>query len=187
MGWLRRNRWGLVALVPVLAATVSLQWGDVYDRYWRNEPRQPVTASRDGWVAFAGARMRLTGLGPGTDLEAFGGEPYQPPDGTAVWRAKISFDAPNPDDLAGCEIAMADADGRTYEASPSELASTRAGFASCTPSSSDEGTAGRDAKAGGGTTKYEQTVYFLTPSATRPAGIRVTLRSEYPRYALLRL
>jgi hypothetical protein len=176
MDWLRRNRWGLVALVPVLAATVSLQWGDVYDRYWRNEPRRPITAGDDGWVAFAGARMRLTDLAPGSDLEAFGGGPFQPPPGTALWRAKISFDAPKPDDLGGCAIVLADAAGRTYEANPPELSSTRAGFASCTPSFSEEGK-----------TKYESTAYFVTPSATRPAGVRVTLRTQYPRYALLRL
>jgi hypothetical protein len=174
--WLRRNRWGLVALVPMLAATVALQWGDVYDRYWRGQPRQPVAAGRDGWVAFAGARMRLTELGPGTDLAGFGGEPYRPPAGTAVWRAKISFDAPKPDDLGGCAIVLADADGRTYEAGPREFSSARAGFPSCTPSLSDEGK-----------TEYEQTVYFLTPTEAQPAGIRVTLRTEYPSYALLRL
>jgi hypothetical protein len=176
MSWLRRNRWGLVALVPVLAATIGLQWGDAYDRYWRNEPREPVTAGRDGWVWFAGARMRLVDLGPGTDLEEFGGEPYRPPAGTEVWRAKVSFDAPRPDDLGGCAIVLADAAGRTYQASPSELSGTRAGFAGCTPSFSDKGA-----------TRYESTVYFLVPKGARPAGVRITMGTQNPRYALLRL
>jgi hypothetical protein len=176
MAWLRRNRWGLVALVPVLAAIVALQWGDVYDRYWGTEARDPVTAGPDGWVSFAGARIRLADLGPGTDLKTYGGEPFRPPAGTAVWRATVSFAAPRPDRLNGCAIRLTDSAGRVYQANPSDLEGARTGFVSCTPSTSDEGS-----------TEYDVTAYFLTPDESRPSAVRITVSTQYPRYALLRL
>jgi hypothetical protein len=173
-GWWRRNRWGLVALGPVLAATVALQWGDVRDRYFRSEPREPVNAAGDGWVTYAGARMRLTDLGPATDLDDFAGRPYQPPGGTEVWRATLRFDTPRPDDIAGCDIALEDGAGRIYAANPQELTSTRARFASCIPSDEDEGKP-----------EFERVAHFIVPAGARAAAVRITLTSQLPRYARL--
>lgn len=175
--WWRRNRWGVAALVPVLAATVALNWGDAYDKYWKSQPREAVTASDDGWVSFAGARMRLAGLGPGNDLTVFGGKPFPAPSGTTVWKARIAFAGAQPDDLAGCAILLEDAAGRTYEASPAELSEARgAGFVSCTPSIEDEDR-----------TEYERAAYFITPAGTRPSAVRITLRTQTPRFARLTL
>ena len=175
--WWRRNRWGLIALVPVLATTVWLSWGDAYDRYWKRQPNEPVRAGSDGWVSFAGARMRLEGLGEGEHLTVFGGEKFTPPSGTAVWEARIAFDAPKPDDLGGCQIKLQDSAGTIYDASPVELSSVRVGaervgFASCTPDFDET------AK-----TKYERAAYFLTPASIRPAAVRIILPTQNPRYA----
>ncbi len=176
MGWWRRNRWWLVALVPVLAATVALTWGDVYDKYWRNVPRAPVETGGDGSVRFAGARLRLADLGPGTGLTDYAGKPYRPPAGMQVWRATIAFDTTRPDDIAGCEIALEDTAGRVYGANPQELSGTRARYASCIPATEDEGKP-----------KFAKTAYFVTPADARPAAVRITLATQVPHYARLAL
>jgi hypothetical protein len=177
MGWWRRNRWWLVALVPVLAATVALNWGDVYDKHWRKVPHAPVGPAGDGSVQFAGARLRLTDLVPGAaTLTDYAGKPYQPPAGMQVWRATIAFDTTRPDDIAGCEIALEDTAGRVYGANPQELARMRARFASCIPSTEDEGKA-----------KFAKTAYFVTPADARPAAVRITLATQIPRSARLAL
>jgi hypothetical protein len=175
-GWLRRNRWGLIALLPVLAATIGLSWGDAYDTYWKSQPREPVKAGSDGWVSFAGARIRLADLSAGTDLTDFGGDKFVPPSGTAVWKARLMFDAARTDGLRGCLIKLQDAGGRTYEARPPELSGSRARSTGCTPSLEDEGK-----------TRYEAVAYFVTPSWARPAGVRITMALQYPRYVLLQL
>jgi hypothetical protein len=174
--WWRRNRWWLVALVALLAATVALTWSDVYDRHWRSEPRIPVGPGGDGSVQFAGARLRLADLGPGTALTDYAGKPYQPPAGLQVWRATIAFDTAQPDAIAGCEIALEDTAGRVYGANPQELSGTRARFASCLPSTEDEGKP-----------EFATTAYFVTPAGARPAAVRITLPTQIPRYARLAL
>lgn len=172
----RRNRWGLIALVPVLAATIGLTWGDAYERYWKTRPREPVTAGSDGWVSFAGARIRLADLGAGTDLKDYSGDRFVPPSGTAIWKARLVFDVAKTDGLPGCLIRLEDAGGRIYEARPPELSRSETGVATCTPSIEDEGK-----------TRYERVAYFVTPSWARPAGVRITLGSQFPKYVLLRL
>jgi hypothetical protein len=173
-GWWRRNRWGLIALIPVLAATIGLNVGDVYDTYWKGKPREPVKPGADGWVSFGGARMRLADLAPAADLQTFGGKAFTPPGGSAVWKATLAFDTAKPDSIGGCDIELEDSSGRTFGANPSELTSTEAGFASCLP---DFGAAK--------TAKYQTVAYFVTPSSARPSAIRITLRTQLPRYARL--
>lgn len=172
-GWWRRNRWGLLALIPMLAAAGWVHYDDVHDSYWASRPREPVAADASGWVFFAGARIRLVGLEPATDLRTFGGEPFQPPAGVAAWRATIVLQAPDQEALTGCALLLEDAAGNTYEANPRELDGARVPFASCT--ADDEPAP----------PSYETVAYFATPVSAQAAAVRVTVATRLPRYARL--
>ena len=172
-GWWRRNRWGLVALLPALLGASALDLGDGYDRFWNSQPRAPVGPGADGWVAFAGARVRLAALAPAEDLREYGGQPFAPPPGVRVWRAAIAFDGAAPGGaLAGCRLLLEDAAGRTFDAGPTELRRARTPIAGCTPPSGARG-------------PYETVAYFVTPAGARPVAVRVVLFTKLPAYARL--
>jgi hypothetical protein len=172
--WLRRNRWGLLALVPALVLALWPSGCDGYARYRASRPREPVTASRGGWVTFAGARMRLVELVPAGDLADFGGRPVPLPEGTRAWRARIAFEAPRTAPVAGCRLTLEDTAGRTFEAGPAELQGARIPFAGCAPEPAD-----------GASPAFETVAHFLLPTAARPAAVRVTVATQLPRYARL--
>jgi hypothetical protein len=170
-GWWRRNRWGLVFLVPALALALWPSVADGYPAYWNAKPREPVTASPGGWVDFAGARMRLVELAPATGLAGFDGKPVALPPGVKAWRARIAFDAgPGATGLAGCALKLADAAGHTYEAGPVELRKARTPFPTCT--------AEKDAGP-----RYETVAHFVTPPDARPVAVHLIVPTQLPRYA----
>jgi hypothetical protein len=172
-GWWRRNRWGVLALVPVLLLALGLQLDDVYDIYWKRKPRQPVSPGADGWVSYGDARIKLVSLGPVSDLKTYGGEPFTPPPGVAAWKATVAFEAAKSSGIGACRLSLEDDTGRTYEPSPGELSGTRTSFASCLPDGDPP------------PTSYQKDLYFATPASARPTALRVTLTLQLPRYARL--
>jgi hypothetical protein len=163
--WWRRNRWGLAALLPALAAAVGMDMREAYDRYWSSQPRQPIAASADGWVTFAGARMRLIDLTPAEELREYGGRPYTPPPGVRVWRAEIVFDEAARQALGACHLQLEDDAGRTFDAGPTDLRHVRIPLAGCAPPSA--------------------MAYFIAPASARPVAVRIVLLSKLPAYARL--
>jgi hypothetical protein len=182
VGWWRRNRWGLIALVPALAAALAVNVYEAYESYWKTQPRDSVVASDDEWVAFAGARLRLVELVPADDLKDSNRNVVTPPEGVAVWRVRIAIDAAQPESLAGCELLLEDDAGRTYEDAPRDLAMVSLLDALCTPD-----TTGLETSSPGAPTPstFENVTYFATPSAARPVAVRVTLSGLLPAYARL--
>lgn len=173
MTWLRRNRWWLLVLLPVLVAAGWLHYDDVYEGFHDRKPTEPVAAGDGGWVSFAGARMRLVSLEKAEDLEKNGGDPFTVPGGATAWRATIAFEAPDQDAIGGCQVSLEDDRGRTYDSGPSELSGARTGFASC--GAPDKATPA----------SYQSVVYFVTPGGTRATAVRITLATKLPRYARL--
>jgi len=172
-GWWRRNRWGLIVLVPVLALAIGLQLDDAYHLYWNGQPRQPVAAGPDGWADFAGGRIRLVELGPAADVEA--------PTRTQVWRARLEFAVPAQDTLGACDISVEDEAGRVFEARPDELIGADVPFPSCTP---ELDTPARNAT---GPVTFSTVAHFVLPAGARPVAVRVTQLTALPRYARLTL
>lgn len=172
-GWWRRNRWGLLALVPVLLLAAGLRAGDVYQVFWKRQPRAPVGPAADGWVTYGKARMRLVALAPATDLAGFGGAPFTPPAGVTAWKATVAFEATKDAGLGACRLLLEDEAGRTYGPSPNELSGARLPYPSCTPDGDPP------------PTSYQSVIYFATPTAARPAAVRIVLTLVLPRYARL--
>jgi hypothetical protein len=179
-GWWRRNRWWLAALLPALVAAIGVDLHAAYRHNRTAQPSRPIAPGSDGWVQFAGARMRLAEIAA-ADLQDYRGRPYAPPPAVRVWRAEIVFDgAAAGAALGSCRLLLEDDAGRTFDASPAELRGVRVPLAGCTrPSAPATG----PSRAAG--TEYTTTAHFVTPAAARPVAVRVLLTRELPRYARL--
>ncbi|MDQ7905358.1 hypothetical protein RB614_12565 [Phytohabitans sp. ZYX-F-186] len=171
-GWWRRNIWGLVALLPVLALALAPSVKDGLDLYNRH-PHEAVLPSADGWTSYSDARMRLVSFGPATDLKTYGGEPFQPPGKTKAWKATIEVEAADKESVIGCNLALEDAEGRLFGAKPDELSGARTPFPSCTPEDDEA------------PSPWQVEMYFVTPDSARPAAVRVTSGLHLPHYARL--
>lgn len=178
--WWRRNWWALAAVLPLLLAVVLVGPDDPYRRWQTAQPREAVAPGPDGWVDYAGIRLRLIRLTP-TDLrEPVLGDPYPMPDGVTAWLALVSFTAPaDPDELIGCEFELEDASGRRFGASPSILegaepadGTPRSPAAGCSPSTA------RETPDGG----YLTALLFALPAPASPVALRLTSFEELPRY-----
>ncbi len=173
-GWWRRNLWGLLALVPAMAAALYLPAHDWYTQYTASTPAVPIQSAPGGWVGYAGARIRLVSLAPANDLKTYDGTRFDLP-GVRAWRAELAFDTPRPDGIAGCELTVEAADGRWYGEDPAELYGVDVPTAGCTPDSSTAGAA----------RPYQRAVYFVLPRTARAVAVRMVLATKLPRYARL--
>jgi hypothetical protein len=175
-GWWKRNRWGVLGLVPALAAALALPAEEFYDRRNRQRPVQPVSAGPGAWTDYGRARIRLMVLAAPTDIQAFNGKPYAPPAGTRVWRVVLELRADKPAEaLGGCEVFLEDDRGRTFEHSPTELGGARLPSALCTPGS----------EAGNVTGPYESRFHFLLPADATAIAVRLWVVTALPEYARL--
>lgn len=176
-GWWRRNVWGLLLILPAVAVVVAVRWGDIYDSVLRNEPLLPMHGTQQEWLSFNGAQMRLAEFGPATGLVGSGNRPFALPDGITAWKGVIEFQAPDQEAVQGCDFVLEDAQGRLYGDRPDELSGARGlPFPACTAPSEQKGS-----------TDYSTTVVFVMASDAQPAALRIVWRSQYPRYARLRV
>ncbi|MBB5870602.1 hypothetical protein F4553_003981 [Allocatelliglobosispora scoriae] len=178
MSWWRRNLWGLIALLPAIAALIGVNYRDAYGRYWEFQPRVPVSSS--GWVEYAGSGMRLAELTDVTDqLKDYSGDPVVIPGGVRAWRAVVEFRYGPGVKNGGCSFHLEDDHGRVYGANPRELSEARvARYASC---EADE-TKVKDPSAG-----FRVEVFFIAAPDSRPVAVRIVLGTSLPRYARLTL
>jgi len=174
--WFRRNRWGLVALLPLIAGLLSFQVKDVYTRLWTEKPREPVPVGEGGWVAYSDARVRLISLAPATDVKGRSGDTVILPSSVIIWRARIAVEGADAEDaLGGCDVTVEAGDGRIFSGSPTELDDTDAVSYGCLPPST-------------GYTKgspYELATSFVLPRDATPVAVRIVLATQLPRYARL--
>jgi hypothetical protein len=154
-GWWRRNRWGLVAVLPAFAAILSLHFSDAYEQYWLRQPNEPVAAAEQGWASYGGAQMRLVELGPAGDLKDYGGKPVQLPPSVRAWRAVIEFRVSSADAVAGCRLSLEDDTARVYDVGPAELSRARTPIPTCTAPAGSQPSA-----------DYQSVVYFVTAADT---------------------
>lgn len=175
-GWWRRNRWALLALLPVLGIALYSPGKNAYDRYLRVTPVNAVAAGADGWVRYHDARLRLIELVAPAEIPTFGSRRFELPPGVRVWRGTFEVDsAKSGERLAGCDIALEDSEGRTYDDSPLELIGARLPLSSCAPAG------GQPAPTG----PYEVQEYFAVPRSAEPVAVRVWLSTRLPSYARL--
>ncbi|MBF9127598.1 hypothetical protein I0C86_01090 [Plantactinospora sp. S1510] len=172
-GWWRRNRWGVLALLPALALALGPAVRQGYEQMTRAEPRRAVVPGPDGWVTYAGSRMRLAELTSTTELTGRDGRPFPLPAGVRAWRATVLFEPDTPEGVVGCSVWLEDSDGRLSSAGPAELLGAGVLAGGCGPE--------RDA----GGRPYEKVFYFVLPESSSPVAARVVTTSMLPRYAQL--
>ena len=206
MAWWRRNRWGLIALVPALAATLALSAEDLYYGVYARQPRQPVPANTDGRYELRGTQIRLVNLGRATDLKRYSGSAFVAPANVTFWRARIEFSIPKtttsppttpptttpptttppktepPEtelpktELGGCTITLEDSAGRIFTADPHDLL---IGAADVVPAGC---TADFDVPD---PSRYVNTIYFALPRDAQPVAVRIHDVLSLPRYVRL--
>lgn len=170
-GWWRRNRWGVLALIPVLLLALGLASEDVWGVYWKQQPREPVTPGLDGWLSYGGGRVRLVSLEQADDLKTYSGEPFTPPLGVRAWKATVSFEASMEATIGACDLSIEDSAGNLYEANPAELNGARSGgFANCRPEDDPAPLA------------YTNAIYFAAPVPAQVTALRIVVGTELPRY-----
>jgi hypothetical protein len=178
--WVRRNRWGLVALIPALATALVVPVQDFHSQRWDKQPHDRVAAASDGSVDYDHARMTLVTLFKTAGLQDFAGEPIAIPAGSAVWQAKLRFRTSTPDAVGSCSMYLATEDGSTYDADPTEL--NEAGLSMddlpfCEANTDPNGKP---------LTDWTLTLFFLTPAQAKPIGLQINADRELPRYALIK-
>lgn len=176
--WWRRNWWGLLVLVPALAAAFYAPVTDFYHQYWFAHPHQPVNSTAGGWVDYGNARMRLIDLSRVDDVEDYAGKPVTFAGDAQVWHGTLEIAAKNPDDMYACEMVLESSGGSTFDHDPSELGQVDADLRDqgCAPDILAKPTPG---------TPYRTNVYFLLPSTARPVAVRIWMATLLPRYARL--
>jgi hypothetical protein len=176
MGWWRRNRWGLVALVPALAAMLALSAEDLYYGVYARQPRQPVPANGDGRYELRGTQIRLVGLDPAADLKRYNGSGFVAPVNVTIWRARIEFSTPGETELGGCTITLEDSAGRIFNDDPRDLLTGAADVVShgC---SADFNVPDPS--------RYVNAIYFALPRDARPVAVRINDVRSLPRYIRL--
>jgi hypothetical protein len=176
--WWRRNRWGLAALLPALVGAIGLDVRDGYRHHRNAQPSAPIGPGADGWVAFAGARMRLAEIAP-AELQDYRGRRHELSGSLRAWRAEIVFDGARAA-LASCRLMLEDAAGRTFDPDPAELRGLRIPLPGCRPPPDSAASPSRTDRA-----EYTTMSYFVTPASARPVAVRITLTGALPSYARL--
>lgn len=126
--WLRRNRWGLVALPVTVALAVGANAQRVHDYWWDQDLRNAAATGPQGdWVSWSDSftdaagdgtrtfQVRVTGT-ESTDSAESSGESEKlelPADLTAL-RVALEFEAAPDQVLFGCRMALVDDDGNRY-------------------------------------------------------------------------
>ncbi len=176
-GWWRRNRWGVLLLVPVMGLGVAEPIHDQWHVFWDTAPRTPVSGAAGGWVTFAGADFRLDSLAPVTTFTNDFGKPVALPTGMSVWRASIAVKPGQHAELDRCDIRMVDTAGTTFDDNPSELADAGIfpAYTSCNP----------PGDAATPPASWTDVAYFVAPIGVHPTAVRVLIDPELPTYALL--
>jgi hypothetical protein len=174
-GWWRRNWWGLLALLPVLALAVGADAKDLRDRLREDpiDPTVPIVTPLGTWVGYGGGDLRMVALQEVTGLTGYGGEPFPLPAGVRAWRATLEFRDPA-EKLGGCQVFLLDRADRRFEPDPAELRGAKKSFGSCSP----------EFDAAPAPT-FRREFYFVLPSGARPAAVGLALATEHPDYVRL--
>jgi hypothetical protein len=174
-GWWRRNVWGLVLILPLLAGTVFVRWSEFYEDIWKAQPLHPLSAAQEQWVEFNTAQLRLVEFGQAANLVDRSNKPLALPGGLKAWRAVVEFKAPDQDAMNGCKVTLEDAAGREFGLNPVELSTARVTPKSSSCTKPDEK----------GPNDYRATFYFVMPGDAQPVAVRVMWSTRYPEFARL--
>jgi hypothetical protein len=196
-GWWRRNRWGLLLLIPALVLALVAPVMGVYDMLWTRQERLPLAGGTTTWVTYGGVRVRLVELSEEKDLPGYGGRREPAPAGMRVVKVVLGFDGPG-EALSGCEVWLESTTGERFSANPDELDDAKLGYGSCaaedgaqptvTPvpsggtSAEPSVTSSPDSEA---VQQWRTETYFVMPLTSYPRSVRIVARTQLPEYVLL--
>jgi len=190
-GWWRRNRWGLLLLIPVFVLALVPPVISTYDMLWKRQERLPLAGGTTTWVTYGGVRVRLVELSEEKDLPGYGGRREPAPAGMRVVRVVLGFDGPG-DALAGCEVWLESTADERFSANPDELDDAKLPYGSCgaddaiQPSASADPspsvTSSPDPKA---VQQWRTETYFVMPLTSYPRSVRIVVRTQLPEYIVL--
>src|SRR5262245_38046942 len=172
-GWWRRNAWGLVLVIPLAAGMFALNTTEIYRLNVAAQPKRAVPVDGTGKATLDDFSVRVVEVVPidSTDdvRELLGSTRAALPTTVKVWRAILSCGGPS-EVGSSCEVELLDGQGRAYTAGPSELAGASV---TCFPDDDQQ------------PSPYVSTAYFLLPTESRPASVRVVWATRLPRYVLI--
>jgi hypothetical protein len=130
--WLRRNRWGLLALPVVAALAIGANAQRLRDYWWDGDLRtEAASGSRGDWVTWSGPfsdatgestrtfQIRVTGTEPADDAGAPDDRTkLELPSGLTGVRVRADFRADPDQVLFGCRMALLDDAGNRYTYTP---------------------------------------------------------------------
>jgi hypothetical protein len=127
--WLRRNRWGLLALPVAAALAVGANAQRLHDYWWDEDLRHAAATGDQGeWVTWSDSfsdaagdgtrtfRVKVTGSESTGAVEDSSGDLIElnlPADLTA-WQVTMDFEAEPDQVLFGCRLALLDDNGNRY-------------------------------------------------------------------------
>jgi hypothetical protein len=126
--WLRRNRWGLVALPITVLLAVGANAQRVHDYWWDQDLRNAAaTGSQGAWVSWSDSftdaagdgtrtfQVKVTGTESTDSAESSGEfEELELPSYLTALRVTMEFQAAPDQVLFGCRMALVDDDGNRY-------------------------------------------------------------------------
>ena len=126
--WLRRNRWGLLALPVTAALAVGANAQRLHDYWWDQDLRHAAaTGGRGEWVSWSDSFSDATGDATrtfrvkvtGSESTGTAGSPGDPtelelPSDLTGWRVTMDFEAAPDQVLFGCRLALLDDNGNRY-------------------------------------------------------------------------
>lgn len=107
-GWLRRNRWYLVALAVLIPAAFVVSLIPRYFPYLETQP-QLETVARGEVVRYAGADIELT------SLETLDGDEWSAPQGADIVVATLAIHVVEPPEFSSCDIRLVASAETGYE------------------------------------------------------------------------
>jgi hypothetical protein len=143
-GWLRRNVWGVVLVVPLAAGLFATNLSTAYERNYSKQAKQQVPVDGTGLAVLDDYRVRVMEFAPVdneleiTKLVGFGQD--VPQERVRIWRALVSIDAPRDDHstVSICDSWLEDEAGRRYAKNPGELRGAPHIFGACDPDVEDQ-------------------------------------------------
>jgi hypothetical protein len=179
-GWWRRNRWGLILVLPLVAGVFGLNGHLIYVRNYAQLPKEPVPVDATGKASLDDFTVRVIELAPVENQQELKRLlPFDSPSlpsSVKVWRLILSVDGPDTEpaksDLVDCLVSLRDdATGRSYAMGPSELSGAEVrSFGGCLADDDEQ------------PAPFTSTTFFLLPAETRPSAIVVTWRTRLPRF-----
>lgn len=172
-GWWRRNVWGLILVLPLLAGLFAFNADAFYDRNYSARPKEPVPVDGTGLAKlddYAVRVMEVASVENEVDVKnllGFSGQPL--PSSVKIWRVLLSIEAPEESFVTLCKMSLEDANGRLYEFGPSELHGGPT-IDGCYPDNEDQ------------PSPYTSTSIYLLPAEARPTAVRITWADRLPRY-----